>query len=98
MGAADVQTAYSISGVCLDGRGIPTVWIGVADVAIVRIRTNPDPDDLDVYYIFSSSPFFPDKINATHSKSVKLPSSRSHLFRHGYTATQSSYQFFPLLS
>ena len=35
-----------------------------ADVAIVRIRMNPDPDDLAVYYIFTSSPFFPFSLEA----------------------------------
>ena len=38
------------------------LWLDAASrtemhVAIVRIRTNPDPDDLAVYDIFTSSPF-----------------------------------------
>ena len=81
-GKRDLQIwHFFVLSLSLTGRAIAEH----ARVAIVRIRTNPDPNDLDVYYILSSSPFFPDEINATHSKSVKLPSSRSHLFRHGYT-------------
>ena len=38
-------------------RGLGVSILGGAIVAIVRIRTNPDPDRLYVYYIFSSPPF-----------------------------------------
>ena len=33
--------------------------LGGAIVAIARIRTNPDPDDLDVYYMFFIVAIFP---------------------------------------
>ena len=56
---------------------LPSIDWKFSNVAIVRIRTNPDPDDLDVYDIFYIVAIFP--VSLGRNKAPLIPSQSSFL-------------------